>query len=50
MADIPVPADYFGEGKIRLAVFGQTTGVWMIKGPGNADWDKSSGNVVIKFG
>jgi hypothetical protein len=48
--DIPVPGDYFGEGKARLAVFRPGAQTWYIKGPGFADWSGSPNNASIKWG
>ena len=48
--DIPVPGDYYGDGTIRIAVWRPINGNWYIKGPGNANWDDSTGNVVIQCG
>jgi hypothetical protein len=48
--DIPVPADYLGEGKARLAVFRPAQQTWYIKGPGFADWGGSPNNLSIKWG
>jgi len=48
--DIPVPGDYYGDGKIRLAVFRPSDGTWSIKGSGTESWNKSEGNVEVKHG
>jgi hypothetical protein len=48
--DIPVPADYNGDGKVDLAVFRPKEGHWLIKGPGTAGWKESTGNVELAFG
>ena len=48
--DVPVPGDYYGDGKIRLAVWRPSNGMWYIKGPGNANWGASSGNKAIQCG
>jgi len=48
--DIPVPGDYFNEGKMRMAVFRPSNGYWYIKGPEMADWGSSSGNLAIQCG
>ena len=48
--DRPVPRDYFNEGKLRMAVWQPSNGTWQIKGGDFKDWDKSTGNVVIKCG
>lgn len=45
-----MPADYFKEGKLRMAVWRYSTGMWAIKGPGMTDWSKSSGNVHFIYG
>ncbi len=36
--DVPVPEDYFKEGKSRIAVFRPSDGNWFIKGFGNNNW------------
>lgn len=48
--DIPVPADYFGEGTPRLAVYRPSQGKWIIKGAGLSDWDSSTNNLYIDIG
>jgi len=48
--DIPVPYDYFDEGKLRIAVYRPSTGVWYIKGDGMQNWGSSAGNVVFYKG
>jgi hypothetical protein len=48
--DIPVPADYNGDGKVDFAVFRPKEGKWFIKGSGLAGWAQSSGNVELSFG
>jgi len=48
--DIPVPADYFGEGRLRMAVFRPSDGMWHIKGAGLSDWGSSQGNMSIQCG
>jgi len=48
--DIPVPFNYFDEGRCRLAIFRPSTGEWLIKGQGILDWEKTPGNIVVKFG
>eukprot|EP01098_Paradermamoeba_levis_P003560 TRINITY_DN1605_c0_g1_i2.p1 TRINITY_DN1605_c0_g1~~TRINITY_DN1605_c0_g1_i2.p1 ORF type:complete len:459 (+),score=110.87 TRINITY_DN1605_c0_g1_i2:112-1488(+) len=48
--DIPVPFDYFGDKTTRLGIFRPSNGRWYIKGPGIADWGKSSGNIEVQHG
>jgi hypothetical protein len=48
--DIPVPMDYFNEGKLRIAVWRPSNGVWYIKGSGFAHWGASQGNIAIQCG
>jgi hypothetical protein len=48
--DIPVPGDYFGEGRLRVAVFRPSNGTWYIKGPGLTHWGQTGGNVEIQCG
>ena len=48
--DVPVPGDYYGDGKIRLAVWRPSNGNWYIKGLGNNRWSNTEGNVVIQCG
>lgn len=48
--DIPVPADYFNEGKLRIAVFRPSNGYWYIKGPEMTHWGSSTGNLAIQCG
>lgn len=43
--DVPVPGDYLGDGKSRLAIW--RDGDWCIKGEGFNDWDNSPNNMVI---
>ena len=38
--DIPVPRDYFGEGKLRVAVWRPSNGNWYIKSPDTSNWGK----------
>ena len=44
--DIPVPADYFNEGKLRIAVFRPSNGKLYIKGNNMESWGSSEGNIV----
>lgn len=48
--DIPVCADFFGEGKARFALFRDSEDTWLIKGPGYSSWESSVGNTVVKWG
>ena len=48
--DIPVPADYMAEGKIRMAVWRPSSGHWFIKGNGFASWGQTNGNIAIQCG
>merc|ERR1711912_103876 len=48
--DKPVPADYYGEGRIRLAVYRPSNGYWYIKGPEMTHWGSSSGNTWTQCG
>ena len=48
--DVPVPLDYFNEGKKRLAVWRPSDGVWYIKGRGYQDWENSEENLSIQCG
>lgn len=45
--DIPVPMDYFNEGKLRLAVFRPSNGVWYIK---DADFNSERIEYTIQCG
>ena len=48
--DIPVPYDFFNEGKLRIAVYRPSNGVWYIKGDGLQSWGSSTGNLVFYKG
>ena len=48
--DIPVPADFFGEGRARIAVFRPSTGTWHINGPQLVDWGNNQGHVSVVCG
>ena len=48
--DVPVPRDYFNEGKLRMAVWRPSNGVWYIKGQGYGNWGATTGNLAIQCG
>ena len=48
--DVPVPQDYFNEGKLRIAVWRPSNGNWYIKGVGMASWGQSGGNLAVQCG
>lgn len=48
--DVPVPRDYFHEGKLRMAVWRPKNGKWYIKGQGMTNWGDTSGNIAIQCG
>jgi hypothetical protein len=50
----PVPADYYGEGKLRIAIYRRSGkyGYWYIKGSGKGDkgmrdWGKGDGDIQL---
>ena len=48
--DIPVPYDFFNEGKVRIAVYRPSNGAWYVKGDGMESWADSKGNMVFYKG
>ena len=47
--DIPVPRDYFNEGKLRIAVYRASDETLLIKGDDLKSWATSSENFILKL-